>query len=71
MENGWNVAHRAAYFGNLRVVRALYDFDKGLFDMTDIQGSTPIDLLMEQSDHLPRIQYVSKTKAITGKILRK
>ena len=63
-ENGWNGAHRAAYFGNLRALRALYDHDRPLFDMTDLLGATPIDLLIAQSDHLPRIQFQSKQDAI-------
>ena len=39
---------------------ALYQNDRKLFDMTDFVGSTPIDILISQSDHLPKINFKSK-----------
>ncbi|CBY34801.1 unnamed protein product [Oikopleura dioica] len=48
-ENGWNPAHRAAYFGNMRALKTLYSFDKKLFHLTDLTGATAVDFLTEQS----------------------
>ena len=61
VENGWNPAHRAAYFGNLLALRSLYESHRHLFDMTDLCGATPIDLLISNTvEHLPRIQFLSR-----------
>ena len=48
-ENGWNPAHRAGYFGNMRALKTLYSFDKKLFHLTDLTGATAVDFLTEQS----------------------
>ena len=66
-ENGWNPAHRAAYFGNLFALKSLYSNHSNLFDLTDRSDYTPIDILVAQSKHKSRISYYQKNQ---GEILK-
>ena len=50
---------------NLRALCSLYNYDRKLFDLTDLCGETPIDILIGQSGHLPRINYRSKNEGFT------
>ena len=66
-ENGWNPAHRAAYFGNILALRTLYQSEHDLFDFTDHNGHTPIDILVAQSRHRSRITTYQRQEVILAK----
>ena len=66
-ENGWNPAHRAAYFGNILALKVLYQTNYELFDLTDHNGHTPIDIIVSQSRHRSRITTYQKQQVIIGK----
>ena len=59
-ENGWNAAHRSAYFGQIFTLRSLYNYSPELFDLTDRCGYTAIDILISQSSHKARFSNYQK-----------
>ena len=69
---GWNALHWAAFHGNAKTAKQLYEYDLGLLDVKDKEGKLPVEIARqeENKDVAKYLEEVSATAAASKKSVR-
>ena len=49
-KEGWNALHWAAFHGNLKTAKQLYEYDSGLSSVKDNDGKLPVDIAKQEEN---------------------
>ena len=73
---GWNALHWAAFHGNAKTAKQLYEYDAGLLGVQDKEGKVPLEIAKNESNtetakYLEEVTAASDTKASSDGIRKR